>query len=143
MRHADVTPAHARAGIDRVTAGFELNELHAVSARPNLVAMATDRMTAWGVVDGMAVDPRLADLNDVDVRMWCNDEQRIVVRSDDEVDDCPTSIARLAAELDRYGLGLEPGYEVIIVALGQFDVAPGEQLRASFDGVGDVAIPAR
>jgi hypothetical protein len=101
--------------------------------------MATDRMTAWGVVDGMAVAPRLADLNDVDVRMSCNDEQRIVVRSGDEVDDRPTSVARLAAELDRYGLG----YEVIIVALGRFDVAPGGQLSASFDGVGDVAIPAR
>jgi 2-keto-4-pentenoate hydratase len=49
----------------------------------------------------------------------------------------------LAAELDRYGLGLEPGQRVITGALGRFDVAPGEQWRASFDGVGDVAIRAR
>jgi 2-keto-4-pentenoate hydratase len=142
-RGAGVTPADARAGIDRVAAGFELNERRAGSARPDLVAMATDRMTRRGVVEGTGVDPRGVDLNDVVARVWCNDEQLIAARSGDEGDDHWTSIATLAVELDRCGLGLEPDHKVITRALGRFDVAPGEQWRASFDGVGDVAIRAR
>lgn len=143
LRGADVTPADAGEAIDHVAAGFELNERRAGSARPDVVAMATDRMTQWGVVEGTGIDPRGVDLNDVVVRMWCDDDERVAARSGDEVDDHWTSIARLAAELDRYGLGLERGQKVITGALGRFDVAPGERWRASFDGIGDVAIRAK
>jgi hypothetical protein len=41
------------------------------------------------------------------------------------------------------GLGLEPDRKVITGALARFEVATGEQWRASFDSVGDVAIRAR
>jgi hypothetical protein len=84
-------------------------ERHAGSARPDLVAMATDLMSKWGVVEGTGVDPRGVDLDDVVVRTWYDDEPRIAARTG---------------------------------ALGRFDVAPGEQWRASFDGLGDVAIRA-
>ena len=140
LRGAAVTSAEARAASDHVAAGFELNERRAGSVRPDLVAMATDRMTQWGVVEGTGVDPRGVNLNDVVVRMWCDDDERIAARSGDEVDDHWTSIARLAAELDHYDLGLQPGQKVITGALGRFDLVPGEQWRASFDGIGDVAI---
>jgi 2-keto-4-pentenoate hydratase len=93
-------------------------------------------------VEGTGVDPRDVDLNDVVVRMWCNGEERIAARSGNEVDDHWTSIARLVAELHRYGLGLDPGQKVITGALGRFDLAPGDQWRATFDGIGDVAILA-
>jgi 2-keto-4-pentenoate hydratase len=142
LRGADVTPADARAAVERVAAGYELNERRAGSARPDLVAMATDRMAQWGIVEGDGVHPGDLDLDDVVVRMTCDGEERVCARSGDEVDDHWTSIARLAAELDRYGLGLEPGDKVITGALGRFDLNPGEQWRASFDGIGDVTIRA-
>ena len=41
------------------------------------------------------------------------------------------------------GLGLEPDQNVITGAMARFEVAAGEQWRASFDSVGDVAIRAR
>jgi 2-keto-4-pentenoate hydratase len=140
LRGRDVTPVDARAAIDHVAAGFELNERRAGSARPDLVALATDRMTQWGVVEGTGIDPRGVELNDVVVRMWCDDNERVAARSGDEVDDHWNSIARLAVELDRYDMGLQPGQKVITGALARFDLAPGERWRATFDGIGDVTI---
>ncbi len=142
LRGASVTAAEARSAVDRVAAGFELNERRAGSTRPDLLAMATDRMTQWGIVEGGGTDPHGVDLNDVMVRMWCDGEERIAARSGDEVDDHWTSIARLAAELDRQGLGLEPGQKVITGALGRFDLAPGQRWRGSFERIGDVEIRA-
>jgi 2-keto-4-pentenoate hydratase len=136
----DLSPADARAGIEHVAAGFELNERRAGSARPDLPAMAADRMTQWGIVEGTGVDPDDADLDDVVVRMWCDGNDRLTARSADEVDDHWTSIARLVAELDRFGLGLEPGQKLITGALGRFDLAPGQRWRAVFEGIGEVSI---
>jgi 2-keto-4-pentenoate hydratase len=129
-----------RAGIERVAAGFEINERRAGSARPDLAAMATDRMTQWGIVEGGAVDPRAVDLGEVVVHMWCDGNERLVARSADEVDDHWTSIGRLVAELDRFDLGLEPGQKLITGALGRFDMAPGQEWRASFEGIGEVSV---
>jgi 2-keto-4-pentenoate hydratase len=142
LRGADVTPAEARAVVGHVAAGYELNERRAGSSRPDLAAMATDRMAQWGIVEGDGVEPGDLDLDEVVVRMWCDDDERVSARSGDEVDDHWASIARLAAELDRYGMGLEPGDKVITGALGRFDLHPGERWRASFDGIGDVSIRA-
>lgn len=140
-----LAPAEVRAGIERVAAGFELNERRAGSARPDLAMMAADRMTQWGIVEGAGVDPRSVDLplDDVRVRVACDGVERLDVRGGDEVDDHWTSIARLVAELDRHGLALEPGHKVITGGLGRFDLAPGQRWRAEFDGVGVVEVHAR
>jgi 2-keto-4-pentenoate hydratase len=140
LEGSDLSPAEARAGIERVAAGFELNERRAGSARPDLPTMAADRMTQWGIVEGTGIDAADADLDDVVVRMWCDGNDRLTARSADEVDDHWTSIARLAAELDRFGLGLEPGQKLITGALGRFDLAPGQRWRAAFEGIGEVSI---
>ena len=138
----DLSPDDVRAGIDRVAAGFELNERRAGTTRPDIVAMATDRMTQWGVVEGAGTDPNGLDLDDVEVRMWDNGEERLASRSGDQVDDHRTSIARLVTELDRHGLALEPGQKVITGGLGRFDLLAGHRWRASFEGIGEVAIRA-
>ncbi len=137
---SDLSPHDIRAGIGRVAAGYELNERRAGTARPDLVMMATDRMTQWGVVEGSGIDPRGVDLDAVEVHMWCDDDERLATRSADEVDDHWTSIARLVTELDHHGLALEPGQKVITGGLGRFDLAAGQRWRASFEGIGDVAI---
>jgi len=139
---SDLSPDDVRAGIGRVAAAYELNERRAGTVRPDLVLMATDRMTQWGVVEGSGVDPRGIDLDAVEVRMWCDGEERLTTRSADEVDDHWTSISRLVAELDHHGLALEPGQKVITGGLGRFDLAAGQRWRASFAGIGDVTIRA-
>jgi 2-keto-4-pentenoate hydratase len=97
----DVTPEQVRAGVARVAAGYELNERRAGSVRPDLVLMAADRMTQWGVVEGDGVAPPELDasLDDVRVRVTENGEERLAVRGGDEVDDHWASIARLVAGL--------------------------------------------
>jgi 2-keto-4-pentenoate hydratase len=136
----DLSPDDVRAGTGHVAAGFELNERRAGTARPDLVAMATDRMTQWGVVEGSGTDVHGVDLDEVEVRMWCDGEERLATRSRDEVDDHWTSIARLAAELHRHGVALEPGQKVITGGLARFDLTAGQRWRAVFDGIGDVEI---
>jgi 2-keto-4-pentenoate hydratase len=140
LKGSHVSPEEVRAGIGRVAAGFELNERRAGSARPDLVAMATDRMAQWGIVEGTGLDPSGLNLDDVVVRMWCDDNERLSARSADEVDDHWSSIARLVAELDRFGLALEAGQKVITGALGRFDMAPGQRWRAVFEGIGEVSV---
>ena len=140
LRGPNPAPADVRAGIERAAAGFELNERRAGSARPDLAAMAADRMAQWGIVEGTGIEPDSANLDDVVVRMWCDGNERLSARSADEVDDHWMSIARLVGELDRFGLGLEPGQKLITGALGRFDLAPGQEWRAAFAGVGEVSI---
>lgn len=141
---ADLDPGEVRVSIDRVAAGFELNERRAGSARPDLALMAADRMTQWGIVEGGGVDPRdVGDLDPVQVRVSCDGVERLAVRGGDEVDDHWRSIARLVGALHRHGLALEPGQKVITGGLGRFDLAPGQRWRAEFDGVGVVEVVAR
>jgi 2-oxo-3-hexenedioate decarboxylase len=142
LRGPDLSPDDVRAGIERVAAGFELNERRAGTTQPDIVAMATDRMTQWGVVEGSGTDPSGLDLDDVEVHMWVDGEERLASRSGDEVDDHWTSIARLVTELDHHGLALEPGQKVITGGLARFDLAAGQRWRASFEGIGEVAIRA-
>jgi 2-keto-4-pentenoate hydratase len=129
-----------KAAVARVAAGYELNERRPGTARPDLPAMATDRMTQWGIVEGGGITPGDLDLDAVRVTMWCDDQERLSARSGDEVDDHYSSIARLVTELDRFGLALEPGQKVITGALGRFDLQAGERWRATFEGIGTVAI---
>jgi 2-keto-4-pentenoate hydratase len=121
--------------VARVAAGYELNERRAGSLRPDLVLMAADRMTQWGVVEGAGVAPAAlaASLDDVRVRLTENGEERLVVRGGDEVDDHWTSIARLVGGLHRHGLALEPGHKVITGGLGRFDLVAGSRWRAQYE----------
>jgi hypothetical protein len=52
----------------------------------------------------------------------------------------PISKAALDAVAERHAGSARP--DLVAIATGRFDVEPGEQWRASFDGVGDVAIRA-
>jgi hypothetical protein len=129
-----------------MAAPFSDADLVAVAQRPAADIAIGDQLPAWlskSVVEGVGIDPRGVDLDDVVVRMWCYDEPRMDARSGNEEDGHWTSLASLAAELDGYGLDLEPDQKVITGALARFVVASGEQWRASFDSVGNVVIRAR
>jgi 2-keto-4-pentenoate hydratase len=106
----DLSPDDVRAGVERVAAGFEINERRAGTARPDLVAMATDRMTQWGVVEGSGMEPAGVDLDAVEVRMWCDDDERLSTHSPRR-SRRPLDLDRPAgdgAEPPRLGVGTRP-----------------------------------
>jgi 2-keto-4-pentenoate hydratase len=138
---SDVSREQVTAGIERVAAGFELNERRAGSARPDLPAMVTDRLTQWGIVEGGGARFREAgDLGRVRCTLLRDGEKVYEGASRDELDDHVESLRRLVASLAAHGRALEPGQKVITGAFARFDAGPGQHWRASYDGVGEVEV---
>ncbi len=135
------TPAPTRdelfAAIERVSAGFELNERRPGSAKADFTTMVADCLTNWGIVVGSGVAPPSADaLNGITISLTCNGEERYRGVSRDELDDHVTSLGRLVETLAAHGRALEAGMVVITGAVCRFDVAPGETWRATYGGLG-------
>ena len=136
-----VSPADARAAVSRVAAGFELNEARPGSARRDLGLLVADDLTQWGIVEGSGVEVGPdTDLSGVECTLERNG--KVVYRgvSRDELDDHFASLARLAEVLGRHGQALEPGYKVITGAFARNEMVAGDEWRATYSGVGEVAI---
>jgi len=137
----EVTREHVLGAIERVAAGFEINERRAGSARPDVPAMVTDCLTQWGIVWGSGVPLRGAgDLGSVRCTLLRDGEKVYEGVSRDELDDHVESLRRLAAALASHGQALAPGQKVITGAFARQDAAPGQHWRASYDGVGEVEV---
>jgi 2-keto-4-pentenoate hydratase len=137
----DVSREQVVAAVERVAAGFELNERRAGSARPDLPAMVTDCLTQWGIVEGGGVAFREAgDLGRVRCSLLRDGEKLYEGTSRDELDDHVESLRRLVAELAAHGRALEPGHRVITGAFARFDAASGQRWRAVYDGIGEVEV---
>lgn len=137
---SDLTASDVRAGIERAGAGYELNERRAVVGG-DIAALIGDNLTNWAIVEGGSVDvAELDDINETEVVVACNGEERFRCVSRDEVDDPFTSIARLAATLDRHDLAIEAGHKIITGAYCRFDVAPGQTWTTDYSGLGRVEI---
>jgi 2-keto-4-pentenoate hydratase len=138
---SDVGREQVMAAIDRVSAGFELNERRAGSARPDLPAMVTDCLTQWGIACGSGVPLRDAgDLGAVRCVLSRDGEQVYEGLSRDELDCHVESLRRLVGTLAAHGRALEPGDKVITGAFARFDAAPGQRWRASYEGIGSVEV---
>ena len=137
---SDLTAADVRAGIGSAAAGYELNERRAVVGG-DIAALIGDNLTNWAIVEGGGVDiDEIDDINATEIVVACNGEERFRCVSRDEVDDPFTSIARLAATLDRHDLAIEPGQKIITGAYCRFDVAPGQTWTTDYSGLGRVEI---
>lgn len=135
----DVSREQVVAAVERVAAGFELNERRAGAVRPDLPAMVTDCLTQWGIVEGGGVAFREAgDLGRVRCTLLRDGEKLYEGTSRDELDDHVESLRRLVAELAAHGQALESGHKVITGAFARFDAAPGQRWRAVYDGIGEV-----
>lgn len=131
----------ARAAVARVAAGFELNEARPGSARRDLGLLVADDLTQWGIVEGSGVDVGAdTDLSGVTCTLERNGEVVYQGVSRDELDDHFASVARLAEVLGRHGQALEPGFKVITGAFTRNDLTAGDEWRATYSGVGDVAV---
>jgi 2-keto-4-pentenoate hydratase len=127
--------------IDGIAAGFEINERRAGSARPDMPALVTDRLTQWGIVHGEGVPLAAAgDLGAIRCTMRCDGQTLYEGVSRDELDDHLDSIARLAEQLGRFGRSIEPGQRVITGAFARKDCAAGQHWVASYDPVGSVEV---
>ncbi len=137
----DVAREQVLAAIERVAAGFELNERRAGTARPDLGAMVTDGLTHWGIVEGSGVAlPADGDLSRVRCALERDGARVYQGVSGDELDDHIESLRRLVAVLSAHGRALEPGQKVITGAFARFDAAPGQRWRAVYDGIGEVEV---
>jgi 2-keto-4-pentenoate hydratase len=130
----------ARAAVSTVSPGFEINERRAGSARPDLPAMVTDRLTQYGIVYGESADPRTLDVNGIRCELKRNGDTVYTGVSRDELDDHFGSLARLAAGLAAHGRRIEAGQRVITGAFARYDAAPGDHWRADYSGAGSVEV---
>jgi len=136
-----IDPGDVLAHVSHVSAGFELNEARAGSARPDFFAMVTDCLTNWGIVCGPGTAPISADaLAATQITMHRNGEKVFSGTSRDYVDDHTISLSRLVDQLGRHGQRLVAGQRVITGAFARFPTEPGDHWRADYDNIGHVEI---
>ena len=135
---ADVDPGSVPSRIEKVSAGYELNERRAVVGG-NLAMLVADNLTNWAIVEGSGVAPdEVPDIDETEIVQYCNGEERFRCFHHQEVDNPFVSIARLAATLHRFDLGLEVGQKIITGAYTRYPAAPGENWVAEYSGIGRV-----
>ncbi|MDA3040830.1 MAG: hypothetical protein O3C27_15120 [Actinomycetota bacterium] len=128
-----------RAAVERVSAGFELNEFRAGSGGPDFPLMVADGMAQWGIVEGSGTSA-VGDLSAVEVTMRCNGELRARHVSRDVLDDHWSSLGRLVEVLHRHGRRMEAGHRVITGAFCRMDARAGDRWTADYAGLGTVEV---
>ena len=123
-----------------VAPAFELNERRIDGPQDPGIRVA-DNLTQWGIVVGPPVSP-LPDRSvfEKTVSTLSRDGQVLEsVAADGHIDDHYLSIARLAAELAKFGLAVEEGDLVITGSFAKHrdGIPPGEYTGA-FEGIGEV-----
>lgn len=138
---AAVTRDDVKAALDSVSAGFEINEARRGSARPDLPALVTDRLTNWGIVMGNGVTVAQAgDLGAITCRLECDAGTMYEGVSRDELDDHFDSLTALVRALGRHGRGVDAGQRVITGAFTRREAKPGQHWRAIYSGIGEVEV---
>ncbi len=134
----DVDPTTVPHCIERVAAGYELNERRAVVGG-NLAMLVADNLTNWAIVEGTGVPiENVQDIDETEVVLYRNGEECFRCIHKEEVDNPFVSIARLAATLYRFDLQLEPGQKVITGAYTRHQIAADEQWLAEYSHIGQV-----
>ncbi|MCS5687624.1 MAG: hypothetical protein VX785_06470 [Actinomycetota bacterium] len=134
----DVDPKTVPSRIERVSAGYELNERRAIVGG-NLAMLVADNLTNWAIVEGSGVAPdEIPDIDEIEIVQYCNDEERFRCVHREQVDNPFVSIARLAATLHRFEMSIEVGQKVITGAYTRYAVASGENWVADYSGIGRV-----
>jgi len=129
-----IVPKH----MERVAAGYELNERRAVVGG-NLAMLVADNLTNWAIVEGTGVPVEdLDSIDDTEIVLYRNDEECFRCLHKQEVDNPYVSIARLAATLHRFGLQLEQGQKIITGAYTRHQISSGERWVAEYSNIGRV-----
>ena len=134
----DVDPASVPGRLEKVAAGYELNERRAVVGG-NLAMLVADNLTNWSIVEGTGVPvDEVESIDDCEIILRRNNEELFRCSHKDEVDNPFVSIARLAATLHKFDLELEPGQKVITGAYTRHPVNSGDLWIAEYSQIGSV-----
>ena len=134
----DVDPKTIPDRIERVAAGYELNERRAVVGG-NLAMLIADNLTNWAIVEGSGIPvSEIKDIDETEIVLYRNEEECFRCIHKDEVDNPFVSISRLAATLHRFDLSLEAGHKVITGAYTRHKVEAGEHWVAEYSNIGRV-----
>jgi 2-keto-4-pentenoate hydratase len=139
---ADCTEADVLAATEAFAPAIELIDSRIVDWRISLADTIADNASSAGFVVGAArVDPSSVDIQAIDATLWRNGERVAQGRSDAVLGNPVTAVAWLARTVARFGVRLRAGHLILPGACARaVDVRPGDQFRASFDGLGDVAV---
>ena len=143
LRGPGVTAGDARTAVTSIAPGMEINQKRSGKVTDFELSVA-DNLTQWGVVQ--ATPSPVTDEFEPDslrVTMSCNGEVRADVVGRDVIDDHFVSIATLANVLGEYGRHLEAGQRLITGSFSKHDVAPGDEWRAEFAGLGSCSVRFR
>lgn len=143
---ADVAPGSAPeevvAAIDRVVPSIELIDSRIRDWQISLPDTIADNASSCGYVLGRQRVP-LADIDvaAVDATLYKNGEFLASGRSDAVLGNPLNSVGWLASRVASFGVRLRAG-DVILpgTAIRAMDVAPGDEFRAEFDGLGTVDV---
>jgi 2-keto-4-pentenoate hydratase len=137
LRGANLALAQVSGAIAGVRAAFELN--HKRMPRPvDPGIQIADDLSQWGIAVGELVSWP-ADLSELTLTVECDGIRVATVGPDFDMDDPLVAVSRVCTTLDRFGLGLEPGQQVITGALFKSPVKGPAEWRAELAGVGVVA----
>ena len=134
-----VDPAAARAAVGTIAPAFEINELRFPNFPPPFLLLA-DNLAQWGAVVGRPCAVPATRLVDTTVELMRDGQVVEVATPGDTMDDPFVALARLAATLDRFGLGLEAGQRVITGAFADVVVPGAGTVTARFGNWGDVSV---
>lgn len=134
-----VDPSAARAAVEAVAPAFEINELRFPEFPASFLLLA-DNLAQWGAVVGRPRTPPDARLVDTTVELLLDGQVVEVATPGDTMDDPFVALTRLAATLDRFGLGLEAGQRVITGAFSDVVVSGACTVTARFGDLGEVTV---
>ena len=140
LRGPGVTAADARAAVASIAPGMEINQKRSGGMTDFELSVA-DNLTQWAIVQGPSSPVTDGfDSDSLRVTMACNGEVRADVVGRDVIDDHFLSVATLANVLGGYGRHLEAGQRLITGSFSKHDVAPGDEWRAEFGGLGSCSV---
>ncbi len=138
IRTGDATPESARAIIDGVAPGFEINQIRLNVPASNGIRLA-ENLTQWGIVAGRFVSPD-QDYESLAVSLARNGETVETVSASGHIDDHFVSIARLVNRLHQFGRGLTKGALLITGSFTRQPVRDPARWRGDFGSLGSVEL---
>ena len=140
LRGPGVTADDARAAVASIAPGMEINQKRSGGVADFALTVA-DNLTQWAIVQGPSSPVTDGfDSDSLQVAMSCNGEVQADVVGRDVIDDHFLSVATLANVLGEYGRHLEAGQRLITGSFSKHDVAPGDEWRAEFVGLGGCSV---
>lgn len=138
LRGANISAAEAKAAVRGVAPAFEINERRIPPEQGSELLLA-DGLAQWGIVVGPEAPVR-DGLIDTTVEFYRDGVLVETKTPGTTMDDPYLSLARVCMLLDKYGLGLEPGQPVITGSFCHHAVKQPGSYRATFSGIGEVAV---